>query len=617
MPLLRNIALLATLFALAQAGQIEGENKETVSVFCKLQPSSPPASIYSHLLAEHVPTCRVLTTNEEYHARAAYDDSVNEDGWSKLRVSTSPLPFSLTTGIPPAVSALISSECAGETSAQLCFSLASASIQSYLRSFAAGYAEGVLTHAKIWAFYLNYFEYNYDDSFHPPPQVGQFFESNMKYTVDVINSKTSGVDKRIREGAAHTFAMLEGMAAALKEMCEPDSDMDGKKPSDYSGKERCRALSFSHLFHLNGQGDLGVVQQITNTTKYSQEYESDEAVRATLRQTEHCSCVVRVTDDLSNLFVGHNMWWQYYAMVRIFKYYSFAHLDGARTVAFSSYPALLSSTDDYYQNSNGMVVMETTNHVYSHRLLSEVVPNTILTWIRASTASRLAGSGEEWLDVFTQVNSGTYNNMWILVNFNRFEPYTGMSNGTLWIVEQMPGFFVQQDVTMYLELGYWASFNRPFSRRVFEESGYADMEKKYGLYYSHDETARSKIFRRDHTKVIDITSLKAFMRYNDWQNDPFSGGNAEDQIAARYDLIEGKLPPLHDPRMAGGAIDAKVVAYSDVMEGKTHIISGPTHSVQPPFVWTEEWAKSMPNRGQPRHFAFDWIEVEERMLSEV
>lgn len=34
-----------------------------------------------------------------------------------------------------------------------------------------------------------------------------------------------------------------------------------------------------------------------------------------------------------------------------------------------------------------------------------------------------------------------------------------------------------------------------------------------------------------------LQTLRRFMRYNDWQHDPLSRGSAENQIAARFDLI--------------------------------------------------------------------------------
>lgn len=40
--------------------------------------------------------------------------------------------------------------------------------------------------------------------------------------------------------------------------------------------------------------------------------------------------------------------------------------------------------------------------------------------VRSIVASRLADSGAAWCDIFSQYNSGTYNNQWMIVDYNKF-----------------------------------------------------------------------------------------------------------------------------------------------------------------------------------------------------
>ena len=62
--------------------------------------------------------------------------------------------------------------------------------------------------------------------------------------------------------------------------------------------------------------------------------------------------------------------------------------------------------------------------------------------------------------------------------------------------------------------GYWPSYNVPFYESVYNQSGYPDFVKKHGTDFSYQLAPRAKIFRRDQGKVVDMTTMKAIMRYN-------------------------------------------------------------------------------------------------------
>jgi hypothetical protein len=104
-------------------------------------------------------------------------------------------------------------------------------------------------------------------------------------------------------------------------------------------------------------------------------------------QNTHCSAFIRVTPDLQELYSGHTTWADYYNMVRVFKNYDFplrAPQTTARTTLFSSYPAFVSSVDDFYQLSSGLVVIETTNGITNPALFKLIKPQSVMSWIRVS-----------------------------------------------------------------------------------------------------------------------------------------------------------------------------------------------------------------------------------------
>lgn len=61
-------------------------------------------------------------------------------------------------------------------------------------------------------------------------------------------------------------------------------------------------------------------------------------------------------------------------------------------------------------------------------------------------------------------------------------------------------------------------------------------QEKYGNEFSYYGNPRAEIFRRDAFKAVDAMSLGLLLRQNDWQNDPLSQGDPDNQIAARYGL---------------------------------------------------------------------------------
>ena len=48
---------------------------------------------------------------------------------------------------------------------------------------------------------------------------------------------------------------------------------------------------------------------------------------------------------------------------------------------------------------------------YSNPALNQyIVPTTVLEWTRNILANRLANNGSQWTEIYSQFNSGTYNN---------------------------------------------------------------------------------------------------------------------------------------------------------------------------------------------------------------
>lgn len=62
----------------------------------------------------------------------------------------------------------------------------------------------------------------------------------------------------------------------------------------------------------------------------------------------------------------------------------------------------------------------------------------------------------------------------------------------------------------------------PFSPRIWQAAGYAEMARKYGNDFVWGMCPRAMIMRdRAHT-VADAASMGHFLRYNDFEHDPLA-----------------------------------------------------------------------------------------------
>lgn len=309
------------------------------------------------------------------------------------------------------------------------------------------------------------------------------------------------------------------------------------------------------------------------------------------------------------------------------------------SMVFSSFPGVAYSFDDWYQVApSRLVVTETTIANANAALWANVTATgAISDWARNMAANRLADSGAEWMAVFARFNSGTYNNMFSVVDYKRFTPgAAALTPGLLVVGEQvracvcagtraarvvrtgaerpaarppippahppaaqMPGYFVSEDRTDWLAAapppsaggpgqGYWASYNRPSFPLVFNVSGQPALVAAYGAHFDFAATARAVIFRRDQGAVADEAALRALMRYNGFGADavggqgcPGGGRSASNAIAERGDLTpadSGCCAACGLGRIDEAAIDAKYTTAAGMRAGAplaSGIISGP------------------------------------------
>jgi len=219
----------------------------------------------------------------------------------------------------------------------------------------------------------------------------------------------------------------------------------------------------------------------------------------------------------------------------------------------------------------------------------------------------MATDGQSWIKAFSKYNSGTYNDQWFIIDYNKFTPGSPkLVPGTLWVMEQIPGYIESQDLTSILTRDkYWASYNRPYFEKINEMSMYKHYTSKHGEMFSYQDCPRAKMFLRDNASVTDTESMKALMTQNKWKTDPFSGGCPGNAIAARFDI---RTSTCTMSVVANGATDSKVTNSDMIRTRSVYAISGPVYNKKQglqPFSWSGFGRKAP--EGQPDKWDMPWV----------
>jgi len=331
-------------------------------------------------------------------------------------------------------------------------------------------------------------------------------------------------------------------------------------------------------------------------------------------ETGHCSALVKLTEGNGDVYVGHTTWDDYSKMTRIFKYYNFP-FDGAATmaskIAFSSYPGVISSTDDFYAMSSGLVVMDTSIEILNPFIWDKVegfpakphIPN----FVHLMITNRLAKNGAHWTRLFSTQNTGTYTSQWMIVDYNRFKAGQPVPDDFFWVLEAVPGLTHAADMSHHLrDNGYWPSFNRPYFDDVRDVTGHKGAQRSHGSIYSWLNNPRAQIFKGAQGSVASLLEMRELMSRNLF---PFTGVEPVEpghEISARMDLS----PYMPIPN---GGIDTKVLNRCLFYKLEVQAKSGPAHGAVPAFKWLrpdggEMW-NGYPHMGLPNLWNFDWVQM--------
>ncbi|KAJ8723614.1 hypothetical protein PYW07_007594 [Mythimna separata] len=487
----------------------------------------------------------------------------------------------------------------------------SADFSDEKQAYAAGYLEGYLTRDLIWYHWQNMLKgycYNKTDVC---GLIEEFVDKNEAYMSEMVQSRP---DDPYWYQVKLYYTQLEGLAVGY----------------NVATKDPYQWLSTRDIVWINMLGDLDEIAFSVSMPKTG----PDGRLFG-----DHCTGLVKLLPDLSNLYFSHTTWNSYQSMLRLHKMYVMhLHMSpGSKTLipgykmSLTSYPAFIQSTDDFYIISSGLATSETTIGNSNSSLFALITPcGTVLEYARAMIANRLAHTGKEWAQIFRQYNSGTYNNQWFIVDYNKFKPRTARYSGSvmpglLWVVEQIPGYTEAADLTdLLMKQTYFPSYNIPYFPLIFNLSGGHVRISAFGDWFGYHTNPRAKILKQKQAKICNLRDMYNTMRYNDFKHDPLSRCETCDPpysacnaVAARNDLnpANGTYPFRALGHRSHGATDAKITSAYLRTSYRFLAVSSPTFNISrgiPPFKWsTFDMGSLISHVGQPDEWMFppilhDW-----------
>jgi len=445
----------------------------------------------------------------------------------------------------------------------------------------AGFLEGALAQEGIFNHYLLIREIKK----YPvrartyPPKVKDFMQRNLNY---VRLSVDSYPDDKYWQKIGLIMKQFDGIVAGY----------------NYTANETSKLDDFDHWF-FQSAGDMFDIAAIFKDDAPPQEFR------------EHCTGLVRLTDNFDDVFFAHDAWSDYRELHGQLKEYDF-HLPEftAGRIVMSTRVGKIASYDDFYLTDSGLFVIETTLNNYNDKLYDVVVPQCLFTWMRAVLSTWTTSSGKEWAETFIRHNSGTYNNQYVIIDSKKFTRYQKPTSDLLWIIEQFPGDnWRMSDLTQQLvKNGYFPSVNCPYHEDLYKIAGYPELVKSmgvYGAYRSNDHSPRFQIITREAHRIKTFDDFKAFMRYNNWKRDPYSQHDPAQQIASRYDLRE--FPTPYGSPNNFGDLDSKCLRLTEAVTlMRMHAIASPPYDNNPFWEFGKAPFDKISSFGLPLLWNFNW-----------
>jgi hypothetical protein len=349
----------------------------------------------------------VLLKDDKIIATSSFTDDRNNSGWTYYEVQTS------------------------------------GSYPDWAQTYSAGYMEGYLGYDLIWDTWINQKNYmeevkGYNGKYH---EVKEFIVNQTKWMFHMAHKNSHD----------HYWNLVNATLAQVIGM------YDGYRAAIAKNHAHNLTMSFDDMYTLTYASDLWDV--ITKFTGQD------------LKPLK-CSFLMRMTND--SLYASHTTWFDYFGLLRTYKVLNFnLHNPTVKTkrMSFSSQPGYVTSQDDFYILDHNRFVAETSLESDNSAVYDYLHYDSVPYWVRITVANLVYDTQQTWTDTYFAYRSGTYNNQWLVVDFNQYNSSKGdltQAKNIIWLVEEFYSLTSAQDVTQTLLIpqGYVASYNVPYSPAI-------------------------------------------------------------------------------------------------------------------------------------------------------
>ena len=177
-----------------------------------------------------------------------------------------------------------------------------------MKAYAMGYLEGILTKDRIFSHYTNFHKY-FLAQYESVPIILKIFydfiEDNIKYMKEK-SLKNMNTDP-YWEHIYYIYQQVLGLSEGYNSIADED-----------------KKLELKQIFILGGPSDVrDIANHLIRNFRPNFEKMTSKELERYENLNSHCTAFVKLSNDSSDIWFGHNTWNNYVLMIRIFKEYRF------------------------------------------------------------------------------------------------------------------------------------------------------------------------------------------------------------------------------------------------------------------------------------------------------